>query len=215
MILFSLRTKQSDTEWKLYRRICSHLFSSSIFLLLPCTASSFFCKCSVSFCSFTCMIKWRPVRIIKLLAPMFLWWLNWSYSTETKPLVDFLLCWNSAGVLSNYLDAPNLHSLHVLKSVGYHHFWMCDTSLLLSCRDFRHEKTKKKRGTYRGGQIDLQSHSIKFNYSDEEWDKGKNQFWCWITMRMIRYSLKFWAFWLGIFIKILIILASVIEIVCP
>ncbi|KAJ7979387.1 nucleolar and coiled-body phosphoprotein 1-like [Quillaja saponaria] len=35
-------------------------------------------------------------------------------------------------------------------------------------RDFRHEKTKKKRGTYRGGLIDLQSHSIKFNYSDEE-----------------------------------------------
>ncbi|KAF3943607.1 hypothetical protein CMV_029853 [Castanea mollissima] len=35
-------------------------------------------------------------------------------------------------------------------------------------RDFRHEKTKKKRGTYRGGQIDLQSHSIKFNYSDDE-----------------------------------------------
>ncbi|XP_010923659.1 uncharacterized protein [Elaeis guineensis] len=35
-------------------------------------------------------------------------------------------------------------------------------------RDFRHEKTKKKRGTYKGGQIDLQSHSIKFNYSDEE-----------------------------------------------
>lgn len=35
-------------------------------------------------------------------------------------------------------------------------------------RDFRHEKTKKKRGTYRGGQIDLQSHSIKFNYDDED-----------------------------------------------
>ncbi|KAL4564336.1 hypothetical protein LXL04_028396 [Taraxacum kok-saghyz] len=35
-------------------------------------------------------------------------------------------------------------------------------------RDFRHEKTKKKRGSYRGGLIDLQSHSIKFNYSDEE-----------------------------------------------
>ncbi|KAL6585562.1 hypothetical protein OROMI_002206 [Orobanche minor] len=34
-------------------------------------------------------------------------------------------------------------------------------------RDFRHEKTKKKRGSYRGGQIDLQSHSIKFNYPDE------------------------------------------------
>ncbi|MED6207561.1 hypothetical protein PIB30_036890 [Stylosanthes scabra] len=35
-------------------------------------------------------------------------------------------------------------------------------------RDFRHEKTKKKRGSYRGGQIDLESHSVKFNYSDEE-----------------------------------------------
>ncbi|CAI8611086.1 unnamed protein product [Vicia faba] len=35
-------------------------------------------------------------------------------------------------------------------------------------RDFRHEKTKKKRGTYRGGVIDLNSHSVKFNYSDEE-----------------------------------------------
>ncbi|KAM3300968.1 suppressor protein SRP40 [Capsicum chacoense] len=35
-------------------------------------------------------------------------------------------------------------------------------------RDFRHEKTKKKRGSYRGGVIDLQSHSVKFNYSDEE-----------------------------------------------
>lgn len=35
-------------------------------------------------------------------------------------------------------------------------------------KDFRHEKTKKKRGTYRGGQVDLQSHSVKFQYSDEE-----------------------------------------------
>ncbi|KAF3790989.1 Nucleolar and coiled-body phosphoprotein 1 [Nymphaea thermarum] len=35
-------------------------------------------------------------------------------------------------------------------------------------KDFRHEKTKKKRGSYRGGLIDLQSHSIKFSYSDDE-----------------------------------------------
>ncbi|GLJ53863.1 hypothetical protein SUGI_1150190 [Cryptomeria japonica] len=35
-------------------------------------------------------------------------------------------------------------------------------------KDFRHEKTKKKRGSYKGGMIDLQSHSIKFSYSDEE-----------------------------------------------
>ncbi|KAJ7553102.1 hypothetical protein O6H91_06G084300 [Diphasiastrum complanatum] len=35
-------------------------------------------------------------------------------------------------------------------------------------RDFRHEKTKKKRGSYKGGAIDLHSRSIKFSYSDEE-----------------------------------------------
>ncbi|GMI97534.1 hypothetical protein HRI_003422700 [Hibiscus trionum] len=35
-------------------------------------------------------------------------------------------------------------------------------------RGFRHEKTKKKRGSYRGGQIDFDSHSVKFNYSDDE-----------------------------------------------
>uniref|UniRef100_A0ACD5YLG0 Uncharacterized protein n=1 Tax=Avena sativa TaxID=4498 RepID=A0ACD5YLG0_AVESA len=35
-------------------------------------------------------------------------------------------------------------------------------------KGFRHEKTKKKRGTYRGGNIDLQTHSIKFDNSDDE-----------------------------------------------
>ncbi|KAJ6813125.1 suppressor protein SRP40 [Iris pallida] len=34
-------------------------------------------------------------------------------------------------------------------------------------RDFRHEKTKKKRGSYRGGQIDFESKSIKFDSDDE------------------------------------------------
>uniref|UniRef100_A0A0A9D7E0 Srp40 C-terminal domain-containing protein n=1 Tax=Arundo donax TaxID=35708 RepID=A0A0A9D7E0_ARUDO len=38
----------------------------------------------------------------------------------------------------------------------------------VSGRGFRHEKTKKKRGTYRGGQIDLGTHSIKFENSDDE-----------------------------------------------
>ncbi|XP_010443384.1 PREDICTED: nucleolar and coiled-body phosphoprotein 1-like [Camelina sativa] len=41
-------------------------------------------------------------------------------------------------------------------------------------RDFRHEKTKKKRGSYRGGEIDLQSHSIKYHYSDDEVAEEKN-----------------------------------------
>ncbi|KZV26790.1 hypothetical protein F511_06637 [Dorcoceras hygrometricum] len=40
--------------------------------------------------------------------------------------------------------------------------------LVMERKGFRHEKTKKKRGSYRGGQIDLQSHSIKFNYADED-----------------------------------------------
>ncbi|KAG9294173.1 hypothetical protein G9A89_021532 [Geosiphon pyriformis] len=31
-------------------------------------------------------------------------------------------------------------------------------------RDFRAQKTKKKRGSYRGGKIDMKSHSIKFNF---------------------------------------------------
>ncbi|CAH8279962.1 unnamed protein product [Arabidopsis lyrata] len=35
-------------------------------------------------------------------------------------------------------------------------------------RGFRHEKTKKKRGSYRGGEIDLESHSTKFPNSDSE-----------------------------------------------
>jgi len=36
-------------------------------------------------------------------------------------------------------------------------------------KDFRHEKTKKKRGTYKGGPIDMNSNSIKFvNSSDED-----------------------------------------------
>ncbi|CAK9142299.1 unnamed protein product [Ilex paraguariensis] len=47
--------------------------------------------------------------------------------------------------------------------------WMKLTKLFVSVsRDFRHEKTKKKRGSYRGGQIDLQSHSVKFNYDDDD-----------------------------------------------
>ncbi|KAJ4462268.1 putative nucleolar and coiled-body phosphoprotein 1 [Paratrimastix pyriformis] len=36
-------------------------------------------------------------------------------------------------------------------------------------KGFRHEKTKKKRGTYRGGKIDEgESNSVKFHYDDDE-----------------------------------------------
>jgi hypothetical protein len=37
------------------------------------------------------------------------------------------------------------------------------------CRDFRHEKTKKKRGNYRGGKIEVGStFSFKFESDDEK-----------------------------------------------
>ena len=36
-------------------------------------------------------------------------------------------------------------------------------------KDFRHEKTKRKRGTYRGGIIDMGGgKSFKFAHSDDE-----------------------------------------------
>ena len=34
-------------------------------------------------------------------------------------------------------------------------------------KDFRHEKTKKKRGTYRGGVIDNAVNSVKFDSDGE------------------------------------------------
>ena len=37
-----------------------------------------------------------------------------------------------------------------------------------SCCRGRHEKTKKKRGTYKGGPIDMGSNSLKFVNSDSE-----------------------------------------------
>jgi len=33
-------------------------------------------------------------------------------------------------------------------------------------RSFRHEKTKKKRGSYTGGRIDTSVHSVTFDESD-------------------------------------------------
>lgn len=59
--------------------------------------------------------------------------------------------------------------MQFLQYISVLFYFFDDIKYLFSCRDFRHEKTKKKRGTYRGGVIDLDSHSVKFNYSDEEW----------------------------------------------
>ena len=46
-----------------------------------------------------------------------------------------------------------------------------DSAVLLQTKGkgFRHEKTKKKRGTYKGGKIDdYQVNSFKFQYDSDE-----------------------------------------------
>ena len=46
------------------------------------------------------------------------------------------------------------------------HCWIMLLKYLIkhdSGKSFRHEKTKKKRGTYKGGAIDTQVYSIKFD----------------------------------------------------
>lgn len=46
---------------------------------------------------------------------------------------------------------------------------MIDRLLLATCRDFRHEKTKRKRGSYRGGLIDSEAtFSYKFESDDDK-----------------------------------------------
>ncbi|ORZ18587.1 SRP40, C-terminal domain-domain-containing protein [Absidia repens] len=43
--------------------------------------------------------------------------------------------------------------------------WKAHQDLIKTRGDkFRAEKNKKKRGSYRGGQISMESHSIKFNF---------------------------------------------------
>ena len=43
----------------------------------------------------------------------------------------------------------------------------CEAQVQVRGKDFRHEKTKKKRGTYRGGAIDNAINSFKFESDDE------------------------------------------------
>ncbi|CAI2165663.1 6320_t:CDS:2 [Funneliformis geosporum] len=47
-------------------------------------------------------------------------------------------------------------------AVGSYGFKAHNDLIVTRGKDFRAQKTKKKRGSYRGGKIDLESHSIKF-----------------------------------------------------
>ena len=74
---------------------------------------------------------------------------------------------------------PSLASKAIVKDNSYYGSnvsqWgakAADTLDAVRGRDFRHEKTKKKRGTYQGGHIDVNAiHSKKFADSDEEDDE--------------------------------------------
>jgi hypothetical protein len=54
------------------------------------------------------------------------------------------------------------------KAFGQDGYGAKASSILMQVRgkDFRHEKTKKKRGSYRGGEITLASNSFKYADSD-------------------------------------------------
>jgi hypothetical protein len=70
------------------------------------------------------------------------------------------------GQVRGRLETCSLFLRNLLNLIPPNNFsWLFPNSL---CRGFRHEKTKKKRGTYRGGNIDLQTHSVKFANSDDE-----------------------------------------------
>ena len=79
--------------------------------------------------------------------------------------------------------------LYILQNVKIILSWICDANVIF-CKQkgasgswgekankdlivtrgkgFKHEKTKKKRGSYQGGQIDTGVHSIKF---DSDWSR--------------------------------------------
>jgi hypothetical protein len=52
-----------------------------------------------------------------------------------------------------------------MKAFGNDGYGAKASSILMQVRgkDFRHEKTKKKRGSYRGGEITLASNSFKYS----------------------------------------------------
>lgn len=54
-----------------------------------------------------------------------------------------------------------------VKMVRCMHINSCEAQVQVRGKDFRHEKTKKKRGTYRGGAIDNAINSFKFESDDE------------------------------------------------
>ncbi|CAK9226883.1 unnamed protein product [Sphagnum troendelagicum] len=77
-----------------------------------------------------------------------------SASKDTVQLLDPRLSDNSYWAKSGAEDGWGAKAQEVLGQVRG--------------KNFRHEKTKKKRGSYKGGVIDHQSHSIKFANSDDE-----------------------------------------------
>jgi SRP40, C-terminal domain len=68
----------------------------------------------------------------------------------------------------NFTDVPCIPSHHLnadAKAFGVDGYGAKASEKLMTVRgkDFRHEKTKKKRGSYRGGSITMDSNSFKYD----------------------------------------------------
>lgn len=68
-----------------------------------------------------------------------------SEDTGHELLTDLCCCVVQSGACGSWGEKANLDLKHTRG------------------KSFRHEKTKKKRGSYRGGVIDMSIHSIKFD----------------------------------------------------
>ena len=74
-------------------------------------------------------------------------------------IIEFIACLTNQG--KSFLEIHHrpfraFHSMMTLVT-------LCFVVFVFSGKSFRHEKTKKKRGSYRGGQINTSINSIKFD----------------------------------------------------
>ena len=67
--------------------------------------------------------------------------------------------------LTDVLCLPSHHLTADAKAFGVDGYGAKASEKLMTVRgkDFRHEKTKKKRGSYRGGSITMDSNSFKYD----------------------------------------------------
>ena len=92
----------------------------------------------------------------KITATSRLGWMNPSKHTLQRYLLRFIAC-SARG--QQILRDPHVVFRYGAKAAA--------KLATVRGKDFRHEKTKRKR-SYVGGKIDMSSHSIKFSNSDDD-----------------------------------------------